>query len=211
MVRKTRQGATREADAPAGNGGSDRRGQLLSIAEELFATRGYAQTTVRDIADAAGILSGSIYHHFSSKEAMLDEILHGFLTGLLEEFQRIEKDTTDPRLALDELIGASFEAISTNPHAVALYQNQAGLLGNQTGFEYVAEISRKIERIWLRLLASGQKAGAFRDDIDINLAYRFIRDTVWSTVRWYRPKGKYRSTDIAGQYLNVLHGGLLVK
>lgn len=211
MARKTRQGAARPSDAPAGNGGSDRRAQLLKIAEQLFAARGYAQTTVRDIADEAGILSGSIYHHFSSKEAMLDEILRGFLTNLLDTFQRIEKDNNDPRQALDELIAASFDAIATNPNAVALYQNQAGLLSNQAGFEYVAESSRKIERIWLRLLGSGQKAGVFRDDIDINLAYRFIRDTVWSTVRWYRPRGKYQSADIADQYLNVLHGGLLVK
>ena len=45
-----------------------RREELLQIAGALFAQRGFKNTTVRDIADAAGILSGSLYHHFDSKE-----------------------------------------------------------------------------------------------------------------------------------------------
>ena len=56
----------------------DRRGELLAIAAGLFAEKGFKNTTVRDIADAAGILSGSLYHHFDSKESMVDEILRSF-------------------------------------------------------------------------------------------------------------------------------------
>ena len=59
-----------------------RRDELLAIAAELFAERGFTNTTVRDIADAAGILSGSLYHHFDSKESMVDELLDTFQTEL---------------------------------------------------------------------------------------------------------------------------------
>ena len=45
-----------------------RREELLDLAATMFAQRGLRATTVRDIADAAGILSGSLYHHFASKE-----------------------------------------------------------------------------------------------------------------------------------------------
>jgi TetR/AcrR family transcriptional regulator, cholesterol catabolism regulator len=69
--------------------GLSRRSELLAIAARLFAARGYNQTTVRDIADEAGILSGSLYHHFSSKEAMLDEIMRAFMGDLLDRFQTI--------------------------------------------------------------------------------------------------------------------------
>ena len=55
-----------------------RRSELLLIAAELFATKGFKNTTVRDIAEASGILSGSLYHHFDSKESMVDEILRTF-------------------------------------------------------------------------------------------------------------------------------------
>ena len=191
--------------------GSDRRVQLLTIAAGLFATKGYAQTTVRDIADEAGILSGSLYHHFSSKEAMIDEILREFLDRLLAECTKIEKEGDSPQDVLDGLVSVTFSTIHATPHAVALYQNESTTLGRQPGFEYVEAIGRKIEKIWLRVLTSGQESGAFRSDIDINLTYRFIRDTVWVAVRWYRPGGKHRPEVVAGQYLNVLHGGLLTR
>ena len=54
---------------------SSRRDELLELAATMFAARGLRATTVRDIADAAGILSGSLYHHFASKEEMVDEVL----------------------------------------------------------------------------------------------------------------------------------------
>ena len=55
----------------------------------MFAERGLRATTVRDIADGAGILSGSLYHHFASKEEMVDELLHSFLDWLFGRYQEI--------------------------------------------------------------------------------------------------------------------------
>ena len=57
---------------------SSRRDELLELAATMFAERGLRATTVRDIADSAGILSGSLYHHFKSKEQMVEEVLRGF-------------------------------------------------------------------------------------------------------------------------------------
>ncbi len=51
--------------------------------------RGFNNTTVRDIADAAGILSGSLYHHFDSKESMVDEILSSFQEELFGTYDAI--------------------------------------------------------------------------------------------------------------------------
>ena len=58
-----------------GSARSERRARMVALAGELFAQKGYRATTVREIADAAGILSGSLYHHFDSKESIGDEIL----------------------------------------------------------------------------------------------------------------------------------------
>jgi AcrR family transcriptional regulator len=49
----------------------DRRAVILARSAELFATRGVAATTVRDIGEAAGLLSGSLYHYFPSKDAIV--------------------------------------------------------------------------------------------------------------------------------------------
>ena len=67
----TKKTATRASAAPP----SERRAHLVMLAGELFAEKGFRATTVREIADAAGILSGSLYHHFDSKESIGDEIL----------------------------------------------------------------------------------------------------------------------------------------
>ncbi|GAB2843878.1 TetR/AcrR family transcriptional regulator [Actinocorallia aurea] len=188
---------------------ADRREQLLGVAAELFATRGYAETTMRDIADASGILAGSIYHHFSSKEAILDAILQEFLVGLHGRFSAVEKAGNDPRETLSELIRISFLTIQDTPHEVAVYQNETDNLLRHQDFAYVGDYSLRIEQIWLRVLTAGQMSGIVRPDFDVKLAYLFIRDAIWSAVRWYRPGGQFRGDALADQYLELLYGGLI--
>ncbi|WP_051791396.1 TetR/AcrR family transcriptional regulator [Amycolatopsis jejuensis] len=192
----------------AANGGT-RRSELLGIAAQLFATRGYSQTTVRDIADEAGILSGSLYHHFASKEDMLREILREFMDDLLAAFTGIAAQEGTPREQFDALVHTAFATIHERPFAVALYQNESAVVGSLADFEFVGKTSAKIEKLWLGVLQSGRDSGDFRDDLEISLAYRFIRDTVWTSVRWYHPRGKLRHDVVAQQYLTMLYGGLL--
>lgn len=190
---------------------SARRAELLALAAELFATRGYSHTTVRDIADEAGILSGSLYHHFDSKEAMLREILLDFMENLSTQFAEVVERGESPRDSLDGLVRSSFLSIHERPHQVALYQNEAGLLAHLPDFEFVSKTSRGIEAVWLQVLAAGRESGDFRADLDSNIVYRFIRDTVWSTVRWYNPRGRLGHDKVADQFLAMLHGGLLAR
>lgn len=188
---------------------SDRRDQILAIAARLIATRGYSATTVRDIADEAGILSGSLYHHFSSKEAILEEILRSFMDELLARFEAIAAEGGGPRVVIDKLIGHAFTTIEKYPDAVGLYQNEASFLATQRGFEFVTEKSHRIEAIWLGQIEDGQKTGVFRDTIDSGIAYRFIRDSVWSTVGWFRRGGRHTAASLTEHYLDLLHNGLL--
>lgn len=72
------------------NGGSTkRRDELLTIAAELFASRGFARVTVDDLGAAAGISGPAIYHHFESKEALLGEVLVRISESLLAQGQAI--------------------------------------------------------------------------------------------------------------------------
>lgn len=188
---------------------SPRRAQLLTIAERLFAQRGYAQTTVRDIADEAGILSGSLYHHFSSKEEMLAEILQAFVTGLHERSTAIVEADDDPAVVLDGLIRSAFETVQRFPHAVALYLNESSHLGSAPEFAFIASSAAANEKIWLKVLAAGRRTGQFRDDLDMKLVYRFISDTVWASGQWVRPASRLSHRTVADQYLALLHNGLL--
>src|SRR6476661_10577149 len=106
------------------SGKSGRRTELLDIAATLFAERGLRATTVRDIADAAGILSGSLYHHFDSKESMVDEILRGFLDDLFGKYREIVASGLDSRATLEALVTTSYEAIDASHSAVEIYQDE---------------------------------------------------------------------------------------
>jgi AcrR family transcriptional regulator len=187
---------------------SVRRGELLDIAAKLFAERGMKATTVRDIADASGILSGSLYHHFDSKESMVDEILRGFLDDLFGQYDAILAQQLPPRERFEAIVTASFEALDRHHAAVSIYQNEARLLADQPRFGYIRERLVQFKSMWTDLLREGKKDGSFRKDLDIDLSYRFFRDTVWVGVRWYRPGGRTGVKDVTKQYLEIVLDGI---
>src|SRR5258708_31050308 len=98
------------ASSAAGQPAS-RRDELLELAATMFAERGLRATTVRDIADSAGILSGSLYHHFKSKEQMVEEVLRDFLDWLFTQYQEIVDREADPLERVKGLFMTSFDAI----------------------------------------------------------------------------------------------------
>ena len=185
-----------------------RRDELLRIAGELFATKGYRNTTVRDIADAAGILSGSLYHHFDSKEAMVDELLRTFQAELFGRYEEILGSDEDARTKLERAVRVSFDAIDQHHSEVAIFQNEADHLGRSERFAYLADRGVESRDVWLTLLHEGVESGALRPDLDVPLVYRFIRDTVWVAVKWYRPGGDLTPDQVAHQYLSILLEGI---
>jgi AcrR family transcriptional regulator len=190
---------------------SGRRQELLALAAQMFAERGYGQTTVRDIADAAGILSGSLYHHFDSKESMVDEILRSFLDELFAGYREIVDAGLGPKQALKALVVASFEAIDARHAEVAIYQNESKHLMGLERFSYLEDRNVEFRKLWTVLLEDGMSTGVFRADLDVDLAYRFIRDTVWVAVRWYRPDGGLSAGTVADQYLAILLDGIATR
>ncbi len=187
---------------------ASRREELLAIAARLFAEKGFGNTTVRDIADAAGILSGSLYHHFDSKESMVDEILSRFQEELFGQYDDILTGDADPLTQLEQAVIVSFEAIDKHRDEVAIYQNDAAYLLTFERFAYLGDRNKQSRTVWLRLLQNGIDAGVLRNDLDLELTYRFIRDTVWVAVSWYRPGGRRTHTEIAQQYLSILLKGI---
>ena len=185
-----------------------RREELLELAATMFAERGLRATTVRDIADAAGILSGSLYHHFSSKEEMIDEVLRGFLDWLFDHYQQIIDTEPNPLARFTGLFMASFDAIENHHAEVVIYQDEAKRLSGQPRFGYVEELNRRQRKMWVEVLTEGIAQGYFRPDIDVDLVYRLIRDTTWVSVRWYQPGGPLTAAQVGRQYLSIVLGGI---
>ncbi|WP_031002623.1 TetR/AcrR family transcriptional regulator [Streptomyces sp. NRRL F-5727] len=189
----------------------ERRRELLDTAAEVFAAQGYNATTVRKIADAAGMLAGSLYYHFDSKESMLDEILSTFLTELWEGYDAVLAAGLGPRETVEALVTESFREIDRHRAAVAIYQKESRHLTDLPRFAYLADSQRRFEKAWLGTLERGVADGVFRADLDIRLTYRFLRDTVWVAASWYRPGGHHGPEEIARQYLSMVLDGVAVR
>ena len=165
----------------------DRRTVILETAAELFARQGINGTTVRDIADKVGMLSGSLYHHFPSKDAMVEAILGEYVDDIVERYAAVVAEVAEPRQRLDRLIHVSIETAFAHPHATEIYQANAPQLA-QSGSAALKAGARSIQQTWLSTIKDGVAAGVLRDDVEPNVFYRMLRDALWLSVRWYRPR-----------------------
>ena len=91
------------ASPATGQPRSRRRDELLAIAADLFAERGFSGVTVDDIGAAAGVSGPALYHHFDGKEAVLGEMLLAISQHLLAGGRAL-RDSIAPEQLLEELI-----------------------------------------------------------------------------------------------------------
>ncbi|GAT66953.1 tetR family transcriptional regulator [Planomonospora sphaerica] len=203
-----RQRTTKRA-ASAGSA-SERRDHLVRLAADLFARKGFQATTVREIAEEAGILSGSLYHHFDSKETIVDEVLSTFLDDLIGRYRAALEQGGDPRSILSEMVRIGFSALEPHRAAITVMQNDWNYLRSLPGdrFDYLVRAEDEVERMWVGQIKRGQAVGQFRPDVDPKLTYRMIRDSIWVAVRWFRPGGRLDTDGIAEHYVTVLFDGL---
>src|SRR3954451_9453658 len=167
-----------------------RRDAVLALAADLFAAKGFRATTVRDIADAARVLSGSLYHHFDSKESIVDELLGSFLDDLLARYRAIDAAGDPPRRALERLVEESFDSLPRHRAAIVVFQQEGDHLATFDRFRYLASTAAEVERIWLRVIDRGVAEGALATD-NPKLTYHFLRDAIWMSVRWFRLGGEW--------------------
>jgi AcrR family transcriptional regulator len=187
---------------------SQRRAALVALAADLFAERGYRSTTVREIAEAAGVLSGSLYHHFDSKESIIDELLSNYLDELLATYRAIVSDGGSSIEVLSRLVHAAFSSFDRHRAAIMVFQNERQYLLNYPRFGYLAKSEQAVGRLWLKVIRDGIVSGDLRNDLDPKLAHQFVRDAIWVAVRWYQPGGRLSSSQLADQYLTLLLDGM---
>lgn len=185
----------------------ERRQRIISGAAKLFAQHGIASTTVRMIGDEVGVLSGSLYHHFDSKEDIVDAIIASYFEELLIRYKAVLAAHDGPEERLRGLAIESFRSIAAHPEACEIYRNDYKYLVSVPRFAYVGKATRKVQRIWLGVIEAGVADEVFRTDIDPHLFYRFARDAIWQSARWYRPRSRHSIDQIAESCLSILMDG----
>lgn len=183
-----------------------RRDDIKQIAAELFAEKGVAGTTVRDIGTAAGIYSGSLYHFFASKDVIVGEILADFMQDVHQTFRGAVQAAPTPVHAVRGLIGATLDIIDRNPYATRIYQNDRTYLREHGLLEPIDTASRGIREFWMTALHAGVADGSFRDDVPVEVFYRSVRDSLWATTHWPIRRA-YRTDEFADIVWTMFFGG----
>ena len=186
---------------------SERRTQMVGLAGDLFAEKGFRATTVREIADAAGILSGSLYHHFDSKESIADEILSSFLNEVLTDYRAAAASAGSPRAVLEQIVRSTSHTLARHRAALAMLQNDWTYFAGQPRFGYLRTAVREIERTWITQLDRGKENGDFRADLDVRLTYRLLRDVLWIPSQWRQASG-FSTDQVVDGFLRLLFDGI---
>ena len=178
------------------------RGKLLQTAAHLFRSKGYERTTVRDLASAVGIQSGSIFHHFKSKDEILRSVMEETIiyntalmhAALAEATNLHERVLALIRCELQSIMGGTGEAMG-----VLVYEWRSL---SAEGRDYILGLRDTYEQLWLQVLGEAKAAGYFKADPFI--IRRFLTGALSWTTTWFRPGGKMTLDQLAEEALALV-------
>ncbi|MDR7433888.1 MAG: TetR/AcrR family transcriptional regulator [Armatimonadota bacterium] len=188
--------------------GEDRNKHLLRIAARLFRTKGYAATSVRDIARALRLESSSLYHYIDSKEELLYRICVQSLDELMEKVEPIVFSPLPPLEKLQRFIETHVDAIleDRDRHAVMLFELRSLSPRRRKA---IVQLRDRYEQLVLRMVEEGQQAGLLRQDLSARYLKLALLNLLNWSIFWYRPHGPLDSSAVGGLLGEVfLHGVL---
>lgn len=150
----------------------ERKEEILDVAEQLFAEKGFDNASTNDIINKIGIARGTLYHHFGSKEEILDAIVDRMISRSIAGARAIIKDTSIP--LLDRLSGA-FLSLNINTGAGVevleqIHKPQNALLHQKTQERLLGEVVPMIAE----LIEEGNKSGLFNSRYPLEAAEMVI-------------------------------------
>lgn len=193
------------ADGPA------TRERVLLEAARLFRHHGYAATTLREVADAAGVKAGSIYYHFESKEQILGEVLDKGIT-IVADAVRTRVAALPESAPWRDRIAAGIEG-----HLWGMLHYGAFTSANIRIYGQIPISAKNRHRIvrrayadyWDRLFESALASGELRQDTSTAMIRLFVIGALNWTVEWYNPqRGSFQ--DFSRQITAIVFDGILL-
>lgn len=188
-------------------GQTDTRDQLIHAALVLFDTNGYPRTSVEDIVAKAKVTKGAFYHHFGSKEEVLEIIHNVYVESQIELCTRIISEDINPREKLREIARATITNLNQYRAHVSVYMQDRRFLTDQRK-KNVLEKRSEIDKLFNSIIEDGVRSGYFRTDVSPKLiTFGIIGMYAW-VINWWKPSGSLSLEEIADQYVDVLLDGL---
>jgi TetR/AcrR family transcriptional regulator, cholesterol catabolism regulator len=182
-----------------------RRDKIVSAASTLFTQKGFRSTTVRDIAAKAGMNSGSLYAHFSSKEEILYEIMLAETQRIVAAVSEIVESDAEPEEKLVRALATHIEANASRRGTLRLHLLEWREL---TGVRRARLIeSRNVyEGLWDQIIEEGIDSGAFAVS-DVKYARLLVLSAANWAPMWLNPKGPETPAEAAEHFAALLIAG----
>lgn len=188
------------------------RARVLDAAAHIFRERGFVGTTMRAIAQDAGIEAGSIYYHFKSKDELIGAVLDFGITALqgsvTKAVDKLPKYAT-PKERIKTAINAHVSAIVKYGDYTLAMRRVFGQVPSNVWRKHV-KLREEYGDFWHNLLANAQKQGGLRKDIDLTIARLFLLGGLNWTVEWFKPK-KHSLEQIAESFASLILEGMKSK
>lgn len=171
------------------------KGKLMRAAAHLFKTRGYERTTVRELGAAVGIQSGSLFHHFKSKEDILLSVMEETIIINMARMDDALSRASDAKSRLLALIQCEINSVHTDTGeamSVLVYEWRSLSKERQP---LILNLRDKYEALWLSTIEESVAAGLIQQDPFI--LRRLIAGAIGWSSTWYRPNGDLSIEDLA--------------
>jgi AcrR family transcriptional regulator len=179
----------------------------LEAAGQLFRAKGYAATTVRDIAAAANMLPGSLHYRYPSKEDMLLALFDRGIDRATAAVRDAIAGLEDPRERLRAALRAHLSLLVHEDVAiyVLLYEGRslAGESRNQ-----MARRRDRYDALWDGILHQAAGAGQLRAEADLRLVRLLLLGAANWTAQWFSARGRYSTDDVADAFLDMVWDGV---
>jgi TetR/AcrR family transcriptional regulator, cholesterol catabolism regulator len=185
---------------------SERKIQILDVAERLFAQRGYHATSMRELAQEVDLQGGSLYSHISGKEELLWRVLERAADRFMSAIQPAQASTRVPVEMLRAAIRAHLGVITENVDAATVYFHEWKALSEPRRSAFLERRDR-YERLMRDLVARAVDSGAFRE-VEPKWATLVILSTLNWVYQWYDPEGPLSSDEIAERLTEMVFEGL---
>jgi TetR/AcrR family transcriptional regulator, cholesterol catabolism regulator len=183
------------------------RDDILEAAAQVFRQKGFHGASMANIAEAVNLQKASLYHHVSSKQEILFELLDRALELLLERISPIAGLNLPADQRLCRMIQEYLQILAENTDlsAVLLFEHRS--LEDRQHARHIPNRD-KFENLWREVLKDGVHTRQFVCD-DIPVTVRAILGILNWTITWYSPNGPLTVQQIADQYSNLLLNGLM--
>jgi AcrR family transcriptional regulator len=173
---------------PRGASRDATRQRLVKAATELFARQGFAATGIRDIANAAGMTSSSLYEYMTTKDDLLVDIMRNSIEPLIQQGRAVRRSRREPELQLAALTECHVRFHASHPGETAVTDTELRALHGARRAQVVA-LRDRYEAVWREVVADGVKQGVF-DVVDQRVAVRSLLSLCTGISAWYRPGGR---------------------